>query len=98
MGRTTKSSERNVGRSLKEIKEDLRSMDQRVARLEQDARHPERMYQGLRPRIKVRAVTAQVCAGGDTQLGVNSGGRFGLTRVASFRVLCSFLDVCIPWE
>ena len=40
MGGTTKSSEINVGRSFKEIKEDLRSMDQRVARLEQDARQP----------------------------------------------------------
>ena len=29
-----------MGETLKEIKEDLRSMNQRVARLEQDARQP----------------------------------------------------------
>ena len=32
--------EKNVGRSLKEIKEDSRSIEQRVARLEHDARRP----------------------------------------------------------
>ena len=39
-GRTTKSSERNVGRSLKEFKEGSRGMNYRVARLEQDPRQP----------------------------------------------------------
>ena len=48
--------------------------------------------------MKVRAVTAQVCAGGDVRLGVIGGGRFGLTRAAGFRVPYSLVDVCILWE
>ena len=40
MGGTTKSSETNVGRSFKRLKEDLRSTDQGLTRLEHAARQP----------------------------------------------------------
>ena len=44
--------------------------------------------------MKVGAVTAHFCAGGDVRWGVIGGGRFGLTRAAGFRVSCS-LEVCV---
>ena len=48
--------------------------------------------------MKVGAVTAHFCAGGDVRWGVIGGGRFGLTRAAGFRVSCSLVGVCILWE
>ena len=49
--------------------------------------HPERMYQELRPRIKVRAVTAQVCAGGDARLGVVVVGGLGSRARLAFECI-----------
>ena len=40
----------------------------------------------------------KVRAGGDARLEVISGGRFGLTREAGFRVSCCLVGVCILWE
>ena len=69
-----------------------------VCPLQVGGAHPERMHQGLCPRMKVGAVTAHFCAGGDVRWGVIGGGRFGLTRAAGFRVSCSLVGVCILWE
>ena len=68
-----------------------------VLKLQVGGVHPERMYQGLRPRMKVE-LRREFARAARPDWGVIGGGRFGLTCAAGFRVSCSLVGVCILWE
>ena len=68
-----------------------------VLKLQVGGAHPERMYQGLRPRMKVE-LRREFARAARPDWGVIGGGRFGLTCAAGFRVSCSLVGVCILWE
>ena len=68
-----------------------------VLKLQVGGAHPEIMYQGLRPRMKVE-LRREFARAARPDWGVIGGGRFGLTCAAGFRVSCSLVGVCIRWE
>ena len=68
-----------------------------VLKLQVGGVHPERMYQGLRPRMKVE-LRREFARAARSDWGVIGGGRFGLTCAAGFRASCRLVGVCILWE